>query len=203
MSNVPEKLKGSEFEQLLFDAAARHERAGRLTMGRYGVDGVVVKGRTLLVPSKPDFEGVLAFPAGRQFIIEAKVCAGSSFPLQKDKIKPRQVSHMLTRSRFGVSCWLMIHFTARKLVRITDPGITVAIPISPDDPRWQRYVDAHAEAKRSGNPVAPQGSITRDEAIDIGRVVRWEIPPRCKKALPDILPLLDPQGHLTAQPTLL
>lgn len=202
MSHVPESLKGSEFEQLLCDAAARHERAGLLTMGRYGVDGVIVEGKTLLVPSKPDFEGVLALPAGRQFILEAKVCAASKFDIRKDKIKPRQVSHMLLRSQFGVSCWLVIHFTARRLVNSNQPAFTVAIPISNEDPRWRQYVQDMAEAKRSGNAPVAQGSISRDEAIRIGRVIRWEVPPRCRKALPDILPILDPQGHLQGQQSL-
>ena len=193
MSHVPEQLKGTEFESLLAAAADREEKSGLLTMDRYGVTLSVQAGVTLGISSKPDFEGVLA--SGRQFIFEAKVCSGPSFPMAKDKIKPRQVSHMLTRSRFNVPCFLVIHFTARNLVKSSTPATTIAIPVSDADPRWQRFVDAHAEARRTKGTVEPQGSISRDEAHDIGQLVPWRIPQGCRKALPDLLSFIWPEAR--------
>jgi penicillin-binding protein-related factor A (putative recombinase) len=207
---VPTTLKGSEFETLLMDAAKREEAAGTLTMGRYGVDGMVVAGKnggasqTLLVPSKPDFEGVLA--GGRQFIFEAKVCSGPSFPMQKDKIKPRQVEHMLRRSAFGVPCYLMIHFTERRGQNFFHPAITVAVPVSDASPIWRNFIEAHAEAKRTKEPVASQPALHRDTAQDMGKLVPWRVPKGCRKALPDLLSFLWPEARAiqipTAQPSL-
>lgn len=193
---IPQKLKGSEFEKALVDWSDREEKLGRLTMGRYGVDGVTFGGKTMLVPSKPDFEGVLIFPLGRQFIVEAKVAAGSAFEMRKEKIKPRQVAHMLTRSRFGALCFLVIHFTARRLSAGTDAAFTIAIPVTDAEPRWQAFVDAYALAKRTKQPVVPQGSISRALALEMGTVIAWTVPKRCTKAIPDLLPILDPTGRL-------
>lgn len=191
MNPVPIRLKGSEFECLLMEAAAREEDAGLLTMGRYGVDGVIVQGKTLLVPSKPDFDGVLA--TGRQFVIEAKCCDGPSFELRKDKIKPKQVAHMLTRSRFNVPCFLVIHFAERILKNSTSPAITVAIPITAENPIWQKFVDAHVKARREKTAVESQGSIGRDAAQDLGQLVPWRVSKGCRKALPDLLSFLWPE----------
>lgn len=191
---VPTSLKGKEFETLLIDAAKREEDAGTLTMSRYGVHGMVVAGKnggasqTLLIPSLPDCEGVLA--SGRQFIIEAKVCSGPSFPMQKTSLKPRQVSHMLTRSRFNVPCYLLIHFNERRGQNFFHPAITVAVPVSDASPMWRNFVEAHAEAKRSKTAVASQPALTRDAAQEMGRLVPWRIARGCRKALPDLLGLL-------------
>lgn len=191
MSAVPTSLKGPELEKALMDAAAREERNGILTMGRYGVDGVTVQGKIMLTPSKPDFEGV--FATGRQFIIEAKCVAGPSFEMRKEKIKPRQISHMLTRSRFNVPCFLVIHFAARRLANANFPAFTVAIPVNDSQPRWQAFVDAAAKAKREKAKMETQPSITRDWAQDVGKLVPWVTPPRCKNALPDIVSFLWPE----------
>lgn len=191
---TPSALKGKELETLLLDAAKRLETAGILTMSRYGVHGMVVAGKnggasqTLLIPSLPDFEGCLA--NGRQFIIEAKVCSGPSFPMQKSSLKPRQVAHMLTRSRFGVPCFLVIHFNERILKNAIYPGITVAVPVNDSSPIWQRYLDVHDEAKRTGNPPKSQAALGRDAAQDMGPLIPWRVGKGCRKALPDLAGLL-------------
>lgn len=199
MSLVPETLKGKEFEELIMDAGARERKAGAMTLGRYGVQGMVVKGKTLLVPSLPDFEGVLA--GGRQFIIEAKVCSSASLQLDKQVVKPRQISHMLDRSAMGAQCFLLVHFNARKLQNANQPAFTVALPVTADSsPVWQRFVDIYAEARRlKCNPTARE-SISRDLAHDMGTVIRWVAPKGCRKALPDILALLWPQAKAMRQP---
>jgi hypothetical protein len=192
MSHTPTTLKGSDFEKLLMDSAAREESHGLLTMGRYGVEGVIVQGKTLLYPSKPDFEGVLA--SGRQFIIEAKVCSGPSFPMQKTALKPRQVDHMLRRSQFGVPCYLLIHFNERIGKNFHHPAITVAVPVSDEFPIWRNFLDAHTEAKRTKSPVESQPALTRDTAQDMGQLVPWRIAKGCRKALPDLLSFLWPEA---------
>jgi hypothetical protein len=189
---TPTTIKGVEFEALCAESAARDEKAGILTMGRYGVTMSVQDGRTMGISSLPDFEGVLA-PIGRQFIMENKVCSGPSFPMQKDKIKPRQVSHMLKRSKFGAISFLVIHFNARNLIKSSHAAFTVAIPVTDADPRWQRFVDAYALAQKTKQPVIPQGSISRDEAEFIGLPVRWEIAKGCRKSRPNLLSFLRPE----------
>lgn len=194
---VPLSLKGKEFETLLMDAAKREEDAGILTMSRYGVHGMVVGGKnggasqTLLIPSLPDFEGVLA--SGRQFIIEAKVCSGPSFPMQKSSLKPRQVEHMLRRAAFNVPCYLLIYFSERRGQNFHHPAITVGVPVSDASPIWRNFIEAHAEAKRTKEPVASQPALTRDAAQDMGKLVPWRVPKGCRKSLPDLLSLLWPE----------
>jgi hypothetical protein len=190
---TPPKLAGNgkDFEDLLLQRAANEEKRGVLTMSRYGVQVTMIEGEWRPVPSLPDFDGALA--NGRQFIIEAKVCAGPSFELRKDKLKPRQVAHMLTRSAFGVPCFLLIHFNERKLVRSADPAFTVAIPVNDSLPLWRAFVDAHAVAKRTKQPVEPQGSISREMALRIGVKVEWNVAPGCRTVTPDLAALLCPE----------
>lgn len=188
---TPHTLKGREFESLLLDAAAREEKAGRLTMGRYGVQ-VAHKGAEMIaMDSLPDFEGVAA-PSGAQFIIEAKVCAGSSFELRPDKIKPRQVRHMLGRSRFGATCFVLIHFCERisPAKTIHEPAETLGIPVCDRFGFWQAFLDAAADAKRTKVPFVSPGSISRDIASRIGQRVEWTCPKGSRKHLPDLAALL-------------
>ena len=194
MNHVPVKLSGKDFEQALMDAAAREERSGNLTMTRYGTKSVTIKDdsdptgkktKTIQVPSLPDFEGVLW--NGRQFIIEAKSCDGVSFEMRKEKIKPQQVEHMLRRDRFGVPCFLVIHFAERRGQNFFHPAITVALPVTNAVPCWQAYVDSHALAKKlKGKPKA-QGSISRDVAQEMGELVPWVIAHGCRRALPNLM----------------
>lgn len=195
---IPLHLKGTEFEALCAEAAERYEKAGVLTMGRYGVTRSFQKNKQTgkmeerAIESLPDFEGAIA-PHGKQFIMENKVCSGSSFPMKKDKIKPRQVAHLLRRSRFGALSFLVIHFCSRQLKTANFAAFTVAIPVTDEDPRWQKFIDAHALAKKLKQPVIPQGSISRDEADFIGLRVQWEIAKGCRKARPNLLSFLRPE----------
>lgn len=194
---TPTALKAKEFEELILAAAAR---CPHLTLSRYGVQTMVGEGGKLLaVPSLPDFEGVSA-PLGRQFIIEAKVCAGSAFPLVPDKIKPRQVRHMIERSRFGASCFVLIHFTERRGKTFHEPAETVALPVIEQLGFWQEFLDAAAEAKRAKTPFKSPGSISRDYASRIGQRVQWTCPKGARKHLPDLAALLGLTEH--QQPTL-
>lgn len=193
---IPEKLSGKEFESLLDEAAAREEKAGRLTMNPYGVSGAFMNGNWRPIQSLPDREGVLAFPPGRQFIIEAKCISKVSIQMTKQEVKPRQIAHLLHRSKFGVLSFLIIHWNVRTLVNSTDPAFTIAIPITDEDPRWQSYVDAAALAKKNKTTLSGQGSITREESKRIGIMIPWRIAKGCRKPLPFLLKILDPSGNL-------
>lgn len=193
---TPPKVGAKEFEELLMLAA---KRATGIHMVRYGTQSSIgADGKPMAVQSLPDFDGAFA-PNGQQFIIEAKVCAQASFPMTKDKLKPRQVRHLLERSRVGVRSFVIIHFCERIGKNFHEPGETRAFAVNDRDPRWQAFVDAHAEAKRTGNPVVPQGSINRDLAVRISKRVEWTCPPGCRKPLPDLAALL---GIQPAQPSL-
>lgn len=184
---TPTQLKAKEFEEALIQAAAR---CALVHMSRYGTQASIGQdGKPMAIQSLPDFEGAIA-PDGRQFIIEAKVCSQSAFAMEKKTIKPRQVKHMLDRAKRGVPCFLIIHFNERKLVRTHEPAETRAIRINPLDDRWQRFVDAYAEAKRTKSPVVPQGSISREIACRMSVKVNWVAPKGCRKELPDLGALL-------------
>lgn len=189
---VPASLKGKEFETLILDAAKREESGGGLTLSRYGVQGVIFGGKTILVPSLPDFEGVLA--GGRQFIIEAKACQKSHFALDESKFKDRQYAHMAKRSEFGSLCFLLIHFAERRLATKSDPGMTVAVPVSARHPFWMLY------------ETGERKTLSRDEALSIGQIVPWITPKGCRKALPDLISFLWPDARRIqlpiVQPTL-
>lgn len=186
----PSSLKGKEFETLVIDAAKRQESRGTLTLSRYGVQGVTFGGKTILVPSLPDLEGVLA-PSGRQFIIECKVVSGSSLPLADDHFRQRQFAHLEKRARFGAACFVLIHFNGRKLATKLDSAMTVAVPVSPLMSFWDNYMSGAIR------------SLSRAEAVAIGYKVPWEAPPRCRKFLPDLLSFLAPEKSLANQLNLL
>lgn len=181
--------KGRNFEQVLMDATKRLENSGVATMGRYPVASVMMKGSKfpMQVSSLPDFEGVLA--SGKQFIWEAKVCTQPSFRIVKDKIKHKQVRHMLLRSQFGVLCHLVIHFNERLGKTFYDPAFTVAIPVKPVSmggwPIWEQFSEASKKDK-----AKEFASITREMARDMGVVMPWAIPGRCKNPYPDLEKIL-------------
>lgn len=181
----PENLKGNTaggFEELLMKEAERLEAQGVLTMARYPVASVMLPGSKFPIqkPSLPDFEGVM--PDARQFIIEAKVCTQSAFPITKDKLKPKQVAHLLRRHRFGVPGILLIHFNERLGATFYDPPVTVGIEVKPAIDGgldvWEKFA-----ADKKG---AYSGSLTRSEALRIGLLMSWHTPPRCQSSRPNL-----------------
>lgn len=174
---TPTTLKAKEFEELLLEAARRQAKDGMLTMSRYGVQVALISGDWQPVPSLPDFEGVVA--GGRQFICEAKVVSQPSFRMRKEFLKPRQVSHMLERSRFGVPCFLVVHFNERIGKTFHDAAETIALPVDDSWSIWPDYL--------AGEPVSP---ISRDMARRHGTKLDWTAPGKAKKPLPDLAALL-------------
>ena len=143
---TPASLKGKEFETLLLDAAKRLEACGTLTLGRYGVQGVTFGGKTILVPSLPDLEGCLR--GGRQVVIEAKCCAGASFPLADDHFRKRQYAHLARRAAFGALCFITIHWAERRLASGIQCGMTVAVPVDASSQRPMPTRDLEANEPR-------------------------------------------------------
>jgi len=181
--------KGRNFEQALMDGAHNLEKKGRLTMGRYPVASIMMKGSKfpMQVPSLPDFEGVTQ--GGKQFIMEAKVCTQPSFRVRKAQIKHKQVRHMLTRSEFGVPCWVVIHFNERVGTAFYDPPFTVAIPVKREVaggwPVWEQF--ATVKKKDLNKEFTP---ITRELALKLGTRIHWATPNRCRNAYPDLESLI-------------
>jgi hypothetical protein len=177
---------GKDFEESLMTEAGRLEKQGILTMGRYGTMVSLVDNEWRPIPSYPDFEG--ARRNGRQFIIEAKVCTQPSFRVRNDNLKFKQVRHMMTRSRFSVSCYLVVHFNARLGRTFYDPAFTVAIPVKPAElggwPVWDEY----ARCKDKNFEFPP---ITREQALQLGELVKWHIPARSTNPRPDLLGIVD------------
>jgi len=189
-TNPPAKLKGAttsgSFEDLITKEGNRLKGLGIMELGRYPVASVMIKGSKfpMQIPSKPDFEGVCM--GGQQFIFEAKVSSQGSFRISKVFVKHKQISHMIERSKFGVPCWILIHFNERKGATFYDPAFTVAIPIHHKDgwDVWRKFAECKDKKKEFD-------SLTRDLARELGKVIRWHVPPRCKGPRPVLQDLLD------------
>lgn len=175
-------MNGKDFEKLCQLQMDREERLGRATMSRCGVHAVHVDGQWTPIHSLPDFAGVLL--GGREFVFDCKVCHQASFPLDDDKFKARQLKHMLTRSRFGSVCFLLIHFPARPLKTREVAALTVAFPVCADHQFWNRVWTG--EAKR----------ITREDALEYGIEVQWTTPKGKRgKPKPDLWPAIMELGR--------
>lgn len=177
---------GKDFEEALMTEAGRLEKMGFLTMGRYGTMVSLVDNEWRPIPSYPDFEGVRR--NGRQFVIETKVCTQPSFRVRNDNLKFKQVRHMMTRSRFSVSCYLVVHFNARLGATFYDPAFTVAIPVKPAELGGWPVWDDYAVCKDKHFEFPP---ITREQAQQMGKLVKWHIPARSTNPRPDLLGIVD------------
>lgn len=166
-------MKAKEFEDVCLYRMRQEEELGRATMSRYGVQGNFIDGAWQPVQSLPDFEGLIE--GGRQFITDCKVCGAASFPLDDDKFKRRQWRHMVTRSRFGAVCFLLIHFSERELKTRTEPAETWAFPVMLPHPFWNEF-DA-GSAKR----------ITRQDCEEYAVKVEWNTLPGGRTTRPDVL----------------
>ncbi len=187
-------MNGKEFENIVLDRLRKDRERGLCSVGRYGVQASLRQdykvrdcphcGKQHMPPDKtfvwqpqdsyPDIEGVLP-PLGRQFVFEAKVCGEASFGLQDSHFSERQLLHLLERDEFGAICFVLIHFTERRLKARTDPPETWAFPISKRHQFWQA-VD-RLEIKR----------ITREAAREYGVAVEWNTVPGGRTERPDVL----------------
>ena len=185
----PKSLGGKEFENLCLMDNHWQEARGNYTMGRYGVQVSFrkdEKGNMIPTPieSLPDFEGVI--PGGKQFIIETKVCGAASFSLHENSLKDRQLSHMLRRAKFGVMCFLLVHFSERVLKKKgVESAITYAMPVYPDHVFWEQV--ERGEVK----------SLSRGTCEEYAVKVRWWLPKGCRALRPDLGSLLSGKSVYT------
>lgn len=176
-------ISGKEFEALILFRAQRLEEQGILTLGRYGTQVVMMNDEQNIprwqpIPSLPDFDGCLM--GGRQWIIEAKVCSQASYPIyHTGKDRPKQMTHMIRRAKFGALCHLFIHFNARELKTKSDEAATYAIEIHPDNHFTRMYENAELR------------TLSRPEAEMHGALVPWDLySARASKLTPNISTLI-------------
>lgn len=175
-------MLGKDFEKECKDRGMALNADGSATMGRYGVQAIITgstggKPDITLVPSYPDFEGVLP-PHGRQFIFDCKVCSQASFNLadfREEGSRKRQIRHLFDREEYGAVTFFLIHLNARELKTKSDPEVTVALPVT----RKMRLWDEWQSAER--------GSVDRKELLEVGIEVPWNCRPGERKPRPDIL----------------
>ena len=179
-------MTGKEFEALIIFRAGKLEEEGVLSLGRYGVQAVMMNGPDgkpgwQIIKSLPDFEGTIP-PNGQQIIIEAKVCSQASYPIAStDRKHPKQIDHMMRRARMGARCFLLIHFNPRELKTRNDPAETYAIPVHPDNYFWRMF------------DAAEERLISRAMAAEYGITVPWNLySTRASKQTPDLTALLEP-----------
>jgi penicillin-binding protein-related factor A (putative recombinase) len=127
------------------------------------------------IRSKPDFEGVL-HATGRQFIFDCKVVSNGRLEhIASRDTMVKQVEHMLSRAEFGVICFFLIHFNARRFKRKADQEhVTVAYPVNSDVEPWSHWDDDRPD------------SINRETALQRGIVVPWRAPGISRRIRPDI-----------------
>jgi len=175
-----QKLKGKELEDLILWRARQYdEPASRYSLGRYGVMASLIAGNWTPIQSLPDFEGVL--PGGKQFIFDTKVCSQATYSLSGGTSKSfkNQYKHMRRRDKFGVMCFLLIHYNARELKTKSDPALTVLFPVG-DTPFWEAYDNME------------QKGITREDAVAYGTVMEWRLATdRGTKKSPDLIAALE------------
>lgn len=192
-------MKGKEWENHCMYRFSFLKRQRLGTMSRYGTVAITTGPKRpckrcgaspggmdwVAKQSMPDFEGVFG-THGRQFIAEAKVCAGSSVPIhverkQKgDGIKVSQKEHLLHRAEFRAVSMVWIHWPERVLKTRTDPMATFAFPVIATHPFWV----AHA----AGDKLR----ITRDDCHDWGVEIAWNKPSeRAQDESPDLMPAIE------------
>lgn len=188
-------MKGIELEAVVIERLKQERAAGRACVGRYGVQAARSKDDWIIQSSLPDFEGV--FADGRQLIFDAKVCGQASFNLAKYReetrgARSRQLRHMLDRSRFGATCFFLIHWTERRLTKRVDPSITYALPVHPSMPLWQEF------------DAAERKSVTRGDCEFAGVQVPWTLHgDRDRKPRPDVIGAAEQVARLILVPSLL
>jgi penicillin-binding protein-related factor A (putative recombinase) len=172
------ELRGTEFEAELVRAFAVYERAGRATFDRCGVQAARTPKGWIVIPSRPDFDGLYR---KKHIIFDAKVCSQISFSWSKYKKggkRSRQLAFMLNRSKFGSYCYFMIHWNPRETARTVRYPETHLLKVDAEDDYWSDVVSGRAKTLRFS------------ECRDRSELVPWEKVGRCKLPMPHFLPAL-------------
>ena len=175
----PPSLTGSEFQSQLAELSEVYTKKLLATWSTSGVQATRTANEWLVIPSKPDFEGVIA--NGPPLKFDTKVCSAASFawaPYRRETggSKARQLKYMLHRSKFGEICFFLIHWNARELKKVKQPAETHIIPVVASDDYWEK-VDA-AEIR----------TLSREDGRARGVVVEWA--PFPIKPRPILLPAI-------------
>lgn len=165
------RLTGAEFEKLVVEQNAIYEKEGAACFGRYGVQSSMApsktapgKFETIQMQSLPDFEG--STKAGYHMIFDAKVCSAASFAWAKYRsetrgARARQLKHMLRRSRFGATCFFLIHWNERALQKSVIPARTFIMPVNHMSEYWDKVESLEVK------------SLTPSDCEEHGHEVQW------------------------------
>lgn len=174
---IPKNLTGKEFEKLIVEQSVIYEQTGVACIGRYGVQASVAPPRnkpsgigapatfeTIMIQSLPDFEGSMM--GGSHVIFDAKVCSQASFAWAKYRsetrgARARQLKHMIRRSRFGASCFFLIHWNERVLKNKVVPAAAYAFPVDYRMEYWDKVESMEVK------------SLTIEDCESMGRLVVW------------------------------
>lgn len=189
-------MKGKEWEEILLKRAKADQKEGRYTMGRYGVKASYnPRTRTWRpIKSLPDFEGVI--PGGHQFILEAKVVSGPSFPINEEKTTVTQRIHLFSRYKWGALAAFFIYCPARELKRDPDQEeMTICLPCDPTLQCWRDLREKDDKA-----------SLSRDELRRDGFLIPWTTPSALARTKLPSIPaalrmMLDHRGSDAPQPS--
>ena len=176
---------GRAFEDSTLERLSNEEANGHGCFGRYGVQAAVM-GRhadgsvhARLIPSLPDFEGVLS-PSGRQVVWDNKVVSGPSLNLVNYReatkgSRRRQFRHMIDRADHGAICGFLIHWNSRELKSTSQEASTWWLPVSSRMRIWKEFVCGELRV------------LTRAQCETHGLEVFWNKGDRERKYRPDVL----------------
>lgn len=177
-----EPLSGTEFERLVQRRLDKYRMAGKADIRRSGVHAVMTTRGWEVLPSKPDFEGMLQGP--RPVLFDCKVCSQASFNLApyRDETKgarSHQLSFMVDRARYGVQAFFLLHWNARELQTKAEEAVTYIFPVDAEMEFWRGFFAGETK------------SIKRQDCEELGRVVPWNLfGERDRSVQPDILAVL-------------
>lgn len=178
-----QKMTGASFERVISERNEEYRKYGMAEVSKCGVHAIRSKDGWQVIPSFPDYEGVVK--PGLQFVFDAKVCTQASFDLSKYREetrgpRARQIRHMFRRSRYGVPSFFLIHWNGRDLKSKSYPAQTFVLPVSGDIVLWERFM------------AAEQKSLTREDCEEFGIRVQWNSIGRGRKVRPDYLTAIRP-----------
>ncbi len=160
-------LRGKEFEAIIGRRLNKYRTDGAADIRRAGVQATMVgKGQWQVIPSRPDFEGVLPGPIPVFF--DCKVCGGPSMdlaPYRHDTKGARkyQLQFMLDRSRYGVPCAFLVHWNRRELSTKAEEAATYWFPVQAEMEFWKSF--EAGEIRR----------LTRADCEELGHRVPWNL----------------------------
>lgn len=179
-------LSGAEFERIVSRRLDKARQLGLADVRRCGVHAVMKgPGNWQVIPSRPDFEGLL--PGPRPIVFDCKVCSGASMDLASYRGGPKETSgnrkhqlqYMFDKAEYGAVCFFLIHWNRRELETKKEEAITYVFPVHAETEFWVRFTEG--EIKR----------LYRSDCEELGQVVPWNLFGKLDRiAQPDVLSVL-------------